>query len=184
MKRSSILYGEVEVPVYLRPWKAGPRIPYRKTYALKPGQQWSEAGETPNQWEHYVLQDDGSQIPVGALIAREFIEDGAEYAFFTEMWHGVVFIGPDLVCVEPPARVQEFVRTMKEALGRLRGLPDVMGFFPDGRIRLHEAKNAGAKDRLQAGQHEFATVARSIFGDKIEFGITEWGHLSEKEKEA
>lgn len=53
-----------------------------------------------------------------------------------------------------------FITTMKTALGGLRGLPDVIGFFPDGRIRLHEAKNAGAKDRLQAGQHAFANMAR------------------------
>ena len=177
----SIRYGDQEVLVHRRPWKAGPRIPYRKTYSLKPGQHWSEAGETPNQWEHYVLQDDGSQIPVGALIAREFISDGAEFAFFTEMWHGVVFIGPDLICVDPPPRVKDFIVTMKTALGGLRGLPDVIGFFPDGRIRLHEAKNAGAKDKLQKGQHAFANTARSIYGDKVEFGVTEWGHLKENE---
>jgi hypothetical protein len=128
-----------------------------------------------------VLQDDGSQIPVGALIAREFISDGAEFAFFTEMWHGVVFIGPDLICVDPPPRVKDFIVTMKTALGGLRGLPDVIGFFPDGRIRLHEAKNAGAKDKLQKGQHAFANTARSIYGDKVEFGVTEWGHLKENE---
>lgn len=65
---------------------------------------------------------------------------------------------------------------MKEALGGLRGLPDVLGFFPDGRIRLYEAKNVGAKDKLQEGQHRFANMARSLFGDKVEFGVTEWGH--------
>lgn len=115
-------------------------------------------------------------MPVGALIAREFITDGAEFACFTEVWHGVVFMSPDLVCVDPPFRVKEFVATMKEALGGLRGLPDVLGFFPDGRIRLYEAKNVGAKDKLQEGQHRFANMARSLFGDKVEFGVTEWGH--------
>lgn len=180
MNTDFILYGDREVRVHRQPWVAGPRIPYRKTYSLKPGQHWAEASETPNQWEHYVLQDDGSQIPVGALIAREFIKAGAEYAFFTEMWHGVVFLNPELVCVDPPEKVKRFVSTMKDALGGLRGLPDVIGFFPDGRILLHEAKNAGAKDKLQDGQHKFANVARSIFGEKIEFGVTEWGHRNEK----
>lgn len=175
MKRDRILYGEIEVPIHQRYWKAGPRIAYRKTYQLKPGQHWLEAAETLDQFENYVLQEDGSQIPVGAMIAREFIEDGAEHAFFIEMWHGVVFIGPDLVCVDPPQAVKDFIASMKTALGNLRGLPDVIGIFPGGRIRLHEAKNVSAKDRLQPSQHLFANVARSLYGDKVEFGVTEWG---------
>ena len=175
MPPATILYGDREVPLHRRDWVAGPQIPYRKTYALKPGQSWWEAGETPHQSERYVLQDDGTQIPVGALIAHEFIAQGADCAFFTELWHGVVFLTPDLLCVEPPPRIQSFLAAMKEALGSLRGLPDALGCFPDGRIRLHEAKNAGARDRLQPSQHRFAIVAHSLFGEQVEFGVTEWG---------
>jgi hypothetical protein len=173
---TTILYGDVAVPVHSRSWKSGPRIPYKKTYSLKPGQHWKEAGETPKQSENYVLQEDGTQIPVGALIAKEFLEDGAECAYFIEMWHGVVFVGPDLVCVDPPEIAKTFLKEMKHALGNLRGLPDAIGFYRDGKIRLHEAKHAGTKDKLQPSQHHFAKVARSIYGGKVEFGVTEWGY--------
>jgi len=180
MTSATIRYGDIEVPLHRRPWKAGPRTPYRKTYALKPGQHWLDAGETPKQWEHYVLLDDGSQVPVGGLIAREFIADGAESAYFVELWHGVVFVDHDLMCVEPPSKAVEFLATMKAALGGLRGLPDVMAFFPDGRLCLQEAKNVGSKDKIQPSQHRFANVARSIFGDRVSFGVTEWGLVTEQ----
>ncbi len=89
-----------------------------------------DQGETPNQWEHYVLQENGAQIPVGALIAREFIDDGAEFAFFTEMWHGVVFIGPDLVCVDPPPRVKDFYYDHEDRARRITRPSRCYWFFP------------------------------------------------------
>ena len=61
-----IKYGDAEVSVIERSWKAAERLPYRKTYSLKPGQNWKDAAVTPAQWEHYVLLDDGEAIPVGA----------------------------------------------------------------------------------------------------------------------
>jgi hypothetical protein len=131
---------------------------------------------TPNQFENYVLSETGP-MPVGSIIAKEFLAVGAEEAYFTEMWHGLVLMSCDLVCVAITGRVAAFITAMNRELGRLRGLPDVLAFFPDGRISLREAKNAGAKDKLQQGQHEFARAARRVFGSQVDFGVIEWGHV-------
>ncbi len=72
----TIKYGDEEVPVIERFWKPAERLPYRKTYSLKPGQYWKEAAVTSAQWEHYVLLDGGEAVPVGAVIARELLADG------------------------------------------------------------------------------------------------------------
>src|SRR3972149_8731295 len=95
----TIKYGDTEVPVTERFWKAAERLPYRKTYSLKPGQHWKEAAVTSAQWEHYVLLDNGEAVPVGAVIARELLAEGASSAVFTELWGSLVLVGPDLVCV-------------------------------------------------------------------------------------
>ena len=71
----TIQYGDRIVPVQVREWVSGERLPYRKTYALKPGQHWRDAPETQKQSEHYVHLTDGQSIPVGAMIARELVEN-------------------------------------------------------------------------------------------------------------
>lgn len=177
----TILYGDVAVLVYERSWRAGPRQPYRKTYSLKPGERWNDAETTNSQWEHYVLLETNEQIPVGAMIARELIADGASCAYFTEMWGGLVLVSPDLVCVKPEGVTDQFIAVMRAAMnGRLAGLPDVLAFFSDGRIVLREAKNVGAKDRLSPRQHEFARVARRLFGTRVDMAVVEWGHEEPK----
>jgi hypothetical protein len=84
----TIKYGDWDVPVLIRPWVAPVRLPYRKTYRLKAGQNWSEAPTTELQWEHYVVLPDGQPAPVGVLIARELVSSGAAAAAFTELWAG------------------------------------------------------------------------------------------------
>ncbi|MBC7369621.1 MAG: VRR-NUC domain-containing protein [Undibacterium sp.] len=124
-----------------------------------------------------MLIENSEQIPVGAMIARELITEGACCAYFTELWGGLVFVRPDLVCVKPEEVAEQFIAAMRAAMnGRLAGLPDVLAFFPDGRIVLREAKNVGAKDRLNPQQHEFARVARRLFGVRVDFAVVEWGH--------
>jgi hypothetical protein len=71
----TIRYGSEQVEVLERDWQTGERLPYRKTYALRPGQSWFDADVTPGQWEHYVLRKDGVQVPVGAVIAAELKEE-------------------------------------------------------------------------------------------------------------
>lgn len=171
----TIKYGDTRVPVHERWWTAGPKVPYRKTYRLSPGQHWSNAESTPHQNEHYVLVE-GQQLPVGAVIARELILEGATHAYFTEIWGRVVFVGHDLVCVEAEGALAEFVSSMRAALaGRLYGLPDVLGFYPDGRVALREAKNVSAKDKLRPNQHNFARAAQRLFGARLDCAIVEWG---------
>lgn len=175
MQRTMVL-GDVAVPVYQRPWRAGPRQPYRKTYSLKPGDSWLDAAVTNDQWEHYVLLENGEQVPVGAMICRELVDAGASSAYFTEIWGGLVLVGPDLICAKLKGEPERFVSTMRIGLGgSIAGLPDVLGFFPDGRIVFREAKNVAARDRLQPSQHNFARVARTLFGTKVDMAIIEWG---------
>lgn len=132
MQRTIVL-GDVAVPVYQGPWRAGPRQPYRKTYSLKPGDRWLYAAVTNAQWEHYVLLENGEQVPVGAMICRELIDAGASSAYFTEIWGGLVLVGPDLICAKLGGEPERFVSTMRSGMrGRIAGLPDVLGFFPEG----------------------------------------------------
>src|SRR5512141_1748171 len=82
----TITFGNTTVPLFQRDWRrARERLPYRKTYRLKPGESWHDAEVTDRQWEHYVHLEEGA-IPVGAMIARELISEGASIAVFTECW--------------------------------------------------------------------------------------------------
>jgi len=53
----------------------------------------------PGQWEHYVLREDGVQVPVGAVIAAGLKEAGAVQACFVELWHGCVLVDESLTSV-------------------------------------------------------------------------------------
>jgi hypothetical protein len=175
----TIPYGDEQVPVHERLWSAPARRPYRKTYALKPGQQWRDMPVTEKQWEHYVVVG-AAALPVGAVIARELMWEGASKAVFTEQWAGsLVLVGSDLVCVAEDGKLKEILDAVREETGgSLAGLPDVIGYFPDGRIAMREAKNVGAKDKLGPKQHEFAPVARRVFGDRLDLGVVEWGSFA------
>ncbi len=176
----TIKYGDEDAPVIeRRSWPIAERQPYRKTYSLKAGQHWREREVTPAQWEHYVLLDGGETVPVGAVIARELMAEGASSAVFTELWGGVVLVGPDLVCVSEEGAIRDLLDALRAATGgSLGGLPDVIAVFPDGRIVMREAKNVAAKDRLGPKQHAFARVARKLFGDRLDLAVVEWGFVS------
>jgi hypothetical protein len=173
----TIKYGDWDVPVLIRSWVAPARLPYRKTYRLKAGQNWSEAPTTELQWEHYVVLPDGQPAPVGVLIARELVTSGATAAAFTELWAGTcVLVGPDLVCISDDSPLHELVVQIRAATGgRLGGLPDVLAVFPDGRIAMREAKNVAAKDRLGPKQHSVARVVQRLFGARLDLRVVEWG---------
>ena len=174
---NTILYGDIPAPVLDRDWlRTKERIPYRKTYRLKPGQSWFDAESTRKQWESYVHQDDGP-VPSGALIARELVEEGASEALWTECYGAgePVFMSPDMVCVKPTDELMNVLQQIWLKNGnRWAGLPDAIGVFPDGRIAMREAKVAG-KDRLSQNQHTFARIARALFGTRVEFCVVEWG---------
>jgi len=171
-------FGDTEVPVLERDWTTtAERLPYWKTYGLKPGQHWKDAAITKAQWEYYVLLEDGP-VPVGALIARELMAEGATSAVFTEMWGGLVLVGPDLVCVNENGDIRKVLDELRTATGgSLAGLPDVIACFPDGRIAMREAKHVSTnyKDRLGPKQHAFARVAQRLFGDRLDLAVVEWG---------
>ena len=173
----SIIYGDIEVPILERDWlRTRERLPYRKTYLLKPGQHWHDAPSTPTLWEHYVQLADGA-VPAGTLIARELVAEGANVALWTECYGRgrVVFMSPDLVCVESTGELGHILQQIHSANGaRWAGLPDAVGIFPDGRIAMRDAKVAG-KDRLSPTQHAFARVARGLFSSRLDFAVVEWG---------
>ena len=173
---SKINFGGVEVALINRPWtRVSERLPYRKTYRLKPGDNWHDAEITHDQWEHYVKSDEGP-IPVGAMIVRELLQEGAMTAVFTECWgRGCVFMGGDLVCVEKSGELGDLLDQLRIANGnRWRGLPDVIALFPDGRVAIREAKVSG-KDRVSQTQHEFSKLARCVLGDRLDLAVVEWG---------
>ena len=174
------MFGTMEVPVLERAWRTtAQKLPYRKTYCLEPGQLWSDAPSTPNQWEYYALSEEDGPVPVGAVIDRELMAEGATSAVFTEMWGGLVLVGPDLVCVEANEDIRVVLDQLRAAMnGKLGGLPDVIACFSDGRIAMREAKHISAKykDSLGPKQHAFARVAETLFGNQLDLAVIEWGH--------
>ncbi len=171
-----IKFGDADVPVLEGSWPVAEKQPYRKTYRLKPGQHWRDASATPEQWENYVLLDDGEPIPVGAVIARELLAERASTAVFTELWGGVVLVGADLVCLAERGPIQELLDALRRANGgTLAGLPDVIALFPNGRVAMREAKNVSARDRLGVKQNAFARAAQQLLGDKLDLAVVEWG---------
>lgn len=173
----TIIYGDIEVPIIERAWQVSERLPYRKTYSLKVGQHWKEADVTSEQYESYVLLDNGDAIPVGAVIARELLSEGALSAVFTELWGRFVLVNPDLICVQEEGLIKEILDAVRlETDGKLSGIPDVLAVFSNGRIVMREAKVA-KKDRLQKNQHNFARVSQKLFGDRLDIAVVEWGIL-------
>lgn len=172
-----IRFGSEDVEVIQVSWKSGrKRVPYVKTYALKPGESWLDAPATENQWQHYVISEAGKDVPAEAMIASDLKSQGATVAVFIELWRGrCVTVDHELMCIEPEGRLAEIFRTVRESNGgRLGGFPDVIALFPDGRIALREAKCADAKDRLGPKQHAMADLLRSLFGDKLDLKVVQW----------
>jgi hypothetical protein len=174
-----VAYGDSTVPVIERDWLRVPKqLPYRKTYLLKPGQSWRDApidlASSLSEW--YVQLVDGP-VPSGTVAARELLAEGASLALWTECYGGgrVVFMSPDLTCVEATGELGDILRAIKAANNnKWAGLPDAIGIFPDGRIVMRDAKLAGG-DKVSKTQHAFARVASTLFPGRIEFGVVEWG---------
>lgn len=170
----TITYGGEQEKLFLREWKPGEKVPYRKTYCLKPGQHWSDAEETTEQNEGYVLTPDGNQIPVGARIAQELVAEGAEAAAFVELWGKCVLVNHELICIPEEGELGEVLAKIRaDNHGKLGGLPDVIAVFPNGKIVFREAKRSG-KDRIQSKQHKMAKLLRKIFGPRLDLGVVEW----------
>jgi hypothetical protein len=176
-------YGDWVVPVLVRDWVAPARLPYRKTYRLtafpagRKGQHWNAAPTTDEQREHYAILPDGQPVPVGLLIARELVAEGASVAAFSEQWAGrCVLVGPDFRCLGGDGPLQTLLAQLRLANGgRLGGLPDVLALFPDGKVAMREAKNVAAKDRLGPKQHTFARAAQQLLGSRLDLAVIEWG---------
>ena len=175
-----MMYGDIEVPLMVRPWKRRKEmVPYFRTDLLKPGQCW---GDAPNSWnpkgytEHYVQLADGP-IPVGVMIARELRDAGARVSLCTDLTLGKLrLITPDLILVDPDPRLAEIMTELyTENKGSWAGLPDTIAEFSDGLVVMREAKVA-LKDRLTPNQHAFSKVAQKVLRARLNLAVIEWGH--------
>jgi hypothetical protein len=185
---ATILYGDDQVPLLQREWlRHTPKLPYRKTYSLKPGDRWHDAPTTERQSEAYVHLPDASVAPVGALVAQELHADGASSVVFTEIWgrasDGCVLMGSNLVCLPREGELWALLERLRGANGnRWRGLPDSIALFPDGRVMMREAKVARSGDKLSQYQHSFARIARAMLNDTLNLAVVEWGYQTAGEK--
>lgn len=172
----TIRFGDSDVPLLQRPWREAVGVEgYRKTYGLRPGDRWVDAEVSSQQYEALV-DVGGLPTPVGVVIARELIASGAQWAFSTEMWGGLVLLNHDAVCIACSGEVQTILDELRHANGdSLSGLPDVIALKEEA-IVLREAKRAG-KDRLQPQQHRFARSARRFLGDRLDLAVVEWAPI-------
>src|SRR5437879_6566340 len=73
----TIKYGDEHVLLLERRWpRRKSMTPYYRTDLLKPGDNWRGAPIKGKYTEHYVQLVDGP-VPVGVLIARELLDEGA-----------------------------------------------------------------------------------------------------------
>jgi hypothetical protein len=162
----------------VRKWDAAENVVgYRKTYSLTPGQMWVDAEVTEGQYEHLV-DTDGGTVPVGVIIVRELLDDGADWAYATELWGPrPVLLNSEACCVAADGPVAELLRAMRDAnAGRYGGLPDVTGVtgVTGDRIHLREAKVGWGRDRLNPNQHDFLRSQRQAFGGRVDPAVVEW----------
>lgn len=178
-------FGDASVRVFRRDWRRAPVQPYRRTYDLLTGQSWFDANTTDKQSERYALDDAGVAVPVGAMVACELKEEGADEAAFVEIWGGLVMVDQNLVCVshlkdgkvvwaDSHVETGKILARFLAERGSFKGFPDVIAVFPDGRIALREVKSVSGKDRLGPNQHDAANALRTMFGRKAELALVEW----------
>lgn len=169
-----IRFGSGNVPVYRGDWKPATKQPYRKTYALKPGQSWFDIESTGSQIETYAMDQLGRAVPVDAMVASELKTKGATDAAFVELWGGIVLVDENLVCISPAGNaLWQIINQVKKTRGRLSGFPDVLALFPDGRIAFREIKKRTG-DSIRPNQHEVADLLREMFGSRADLAIVEW----------
>ncbi len=173
MPNDQMKFGRTFVPILKREWPCAPSQPYRKTYGLKPGQSWFDA-DIADQLEYYALDGDGIVVPVGAMVTRELKAEGATEAAFVELWHGVTLVDENLVCVDGQhVEIENILKRVEEKRGKLKGFPDVIAVFSDGRVAAREIKRAG-EDSVKTDQHEVADTLRGLFGQKLDLAVVEW----------
>lgn len=179
----TIDYGGEQVPLIRRSWKSvrgarNEKTPYYRIEMMSPGQCWLDmaADASCGYSEHYV-ELNGKPLPVGILIAQELRDEGAVIAVCTDLTKGQLrFVSTDLICIVPGPPLSGVLEELRAANGNsLRGLPDAIGIFPDGRVALREAKRA-KKDRLNPNQHAFARAARQVLGDRLDLAVVEWAY--------
>ena len=114
---------------------------------------------------------------MGALIAQELVDNGAEIAAFSELWAGkCVLVNHELICIPEEGAIGTVLKEIRAVnSSSLGGLPDVMAVFPHGVVAFREAKNVAAKDRLGPKQHEFAKLLRKLYAERLDLGVVEWG---------
>ncbi|MCY3996308.1 MAG: hypothetical protein OXF07_09220 [Rhodobacter sp.] len=174
MTDDQIKFGCASVPLLKREWPCAPSQPYRQTYVLKPGQSWFDADLAHGQSEFYALDDDGTAVPVGAMVAREMKAQGAIETAFVELWSGVTLVDERLICVDGHhTEIESVLARVREKRGTLKGFPDVIAVFHDGRVAAREIKRVG-KDSVKADQHEVADTLRDLFGQKLDLAVVEW----------
>lgn len=132
---------------------------------------------TPNGTTEHVALVDGIELPVGVAIAAELMSDGADWAFSAEVFGGrLMLVDHSACCVHVSEQVALVVNPLREAHGSWRGFPDVVA-AKGSTVIMREAKLDGGRDQLNANQHDFARLARTVLGDDLDLAVVEWGSL-------
>jgi hypothetical protein len=163
--------------VEFRPDWVGVKSPWRRLAALKAGEDWFDLPEPAmkSQSQIDVRQIATPPIPPEAVAARELLARGATESFAIENWLGLGVMSHELKGVARENRLWRLIEDYKWISGTPRGggFPDVVAFWPDGRVSVCEVKVRGG-DRLNSNQLNGVWAFRELLGDRLDLRVFEW----------
>lgn len=163
--------------VEFRPDWVGVHSPWRHLAALKAGENWFDLPEPEMQSQSQIDVRQVATPPIhpAAMAARELLALGATEPIAIENWLWLGVMSHELKGVARQHRIWRLTEDDTRISGKLRsgGFPDVVAFWPDGRVSVCEVKVRWG-DRLNSNQLNGVWALRELLGDRLDLRVFEW----------
>jgi hypothetical protein len=113
------------------------------------------------------------------LVEAEVLDERADWWAWFDRWWGSrwrrkIYDGTKSDGeAHPPDWVRAILDPVLDHHGSRNGIWDAVAIRYDGSVSFAEVKRYGA-DRLRPNQHQFASNAKHVLGDRVSFSIIEW----------